>query len=396
MRFRILKLSILLSIWCLYNVKAQTLRCHISAGINPVSVNAKPNLAVREKMQFQLVFHILYTTAEENISMGQIVSQVQVLNDIMNQAVVWPNPQIPAVFRSLKESPQFQFCLADSDPQGNPTMGVTRTLIKDLSIACKKEFGKRNLMHKSLGGVDIWDPKKYINIFIINRDQCPVLGEAIFPWNASSDEDGVIIHYKALGYTGPAADYYPFHQGKTLVHELGHYFGLLHLSNDRSDCNGDDEVEDTPTQANEYFGCPKYEAETCGNLNMFMNYMSLVEDGCMLLFTKAQINRMQQMIQTYRLDLPTAANCIPTSQNELTDVNGSFENGFWLLYHKDHKNWSADIELYDTGGKLIWQSSVVAVQYLTIPDLLQEMGSGLYFVILRDQKNQKVLKLFTN
>lgn len=396
MLYKVLMLSVLMSICCLFVLNAQSVRCDTKTGKNPVKISSQPDLSVREKMQFQLVFHILYTSAEENISMGQIVSQVQVLNDIMNQTVVWPNPQIPSEFRFLKESPQFQFCLAEKDPLGNPTMGVTRTFIKDLSIACKREFGKRNLMHKTLGGVDVWEPKKYINIYIINRNQCPVLGEAIFPWDARPDEDGIIIHYKALGYTGPAADNFPFHQGKTLVHELGHFLGLLHLSNDRSDCNGDDGVDDTPTQASEYFGCPKYVAETCGNLNMYMNYMSLVDDACMLLFTKAQIVRMRQMIQTYRAELPTAAICKSSTLNELTDVIGSFENGFWLLYHKEHKNWSADIELYDTGGRLIWHSSAVSVPYFVIPDNLQEMISGLYFVILRDQKNQKVLKLFTN
>lgn len=91
--------------------------------------------------------------------------------------------------------------------------------------------------------------QKYINVYVVNRAQCSVLGEAIFPWDATDEEDGIILDYKTLGYAGQAACNQPYHLGKTLVHELGHYLGLLHLSGDRNDCSGDDGISDTPQQA---------------------------------------------------------------------------------------------------------------------------------------------------
>ncbi|MBK8956232.1 MAG: hypothetical protein IPM34_11860 [Saprospiraceae bacterium] len=375
-------------------VGAQFVRCNLYADTVINKSPTTPAFMPREQLKFQLVFHILYTSPEENISLTKITSQVQVLNAIMNQNPVVKDLQIPAEFRTLKASPQFHFCIADKDPLGNPSSGITRTPINDHSLACRKEFGMRSLMHKSLGGVDVWDPKKYINVYVINREQCPVLGEAVFPWNATAEEDGVIIHYAAFGFSGNAHDSSRFDQGKTLVHELGHYFGLYHLSRDKSDCSGDDEVNDTPVQAGEYFGCPGSGTKSCGTTDMYMNYMSLVNDDCMYFFTAGQVNRMRSIIQNYRNELPGASECLPATNKGIGEIVWTQENGNWMLYRPDSASWTADIGLYDVSGKFIWKSRADNLSYYVLPDLLHKLGSGLYFVILRNEKEQKLLKFF--
>lgn len=351
-------------------------------------------LSRRGNMDFQLVFHVFYSNTEENIDKAQILSQIQQLNALFSGDVFVANTAIPESFRSLQSKPQFRFCLATRDPLGNFTEGITRHPIADLSLACKREFGKRSIMHRTLGGVDPWDPERFINVYVINRAQCPVLGEAIFPWLAQQDEDGVILHYQAVGFSGAAADFYPYQKGKTLVHELGHYFGLYHLSNDKGNCVGDDLVEDTPTQATEYFGCPQQPAITCGHDNMFMNYMSLVEDDCMLLFTQGQVQRMKDMILQYRANLPVSE-CQAAFSGELTSLQWSHENRHWMIYHPDGKIWSAHMELFDPIGRLLWKGFSENSSYVIIPDHSPFLIGGIFLISLHNISEQKQFLLFT-
>lgn len=345
-------------------------------------------------MTFKLVFHIFHSSPEENLSMAQILSQVQILNDFFSGKVNDQNIGIPEEFRPLQAKPQFRFCLASTDPSGNPTEGITRHFISDLSLACKREFGMRSIMHRTLGGVDPWDPTQYINVYVINRIQCPALGEAVFPWKARYDEDGIILHYRAVGFTGTAADFYPFQVGKTLVHELGHYFGLFHLSNGLKNCTGDDLVADTPTQSEEYFGCPQTPVITCGQTNMYMNFMSLVNDDCLHFFTIGQVERMNAMILQYRQGLDIGS-CKVNDGDSLQRLNWIYDNRHWMIFHPEHKNWTAEILLFDAMGRLIWKEDSKTATYRFIPYAHHAMIPGIFYAILHNNSEKKRFILVT-
>lgn len=190
--------------------------------------------------------------------------------------------------------------------------------------------------------------------FVINRNQCPVLGEAIYPWDATLDEDGIIIDYRSIGAIGSAHQNKPFHQGKTLVHEMGHYFGLFHLSGDQSDCTGNDGVSDTPAQDLEYYGCPRFPQTRCGQTSQFMNFMSLVDDACMHLFTKGQVNRMHEQIQIFRPELGNM-NCSVSSQTGLEQIYLRQNQLDWQLLTKNRKLIDCNLDLYDMNGRLRWK-----------------------------------------
>ncbi|OWP76056.1 hypothetical protein BWK62_01590 [Flavobacterium oreochromis] len=84
-------------------------------------------------------------------------------------------------------------------------------------------------------------------------------------------------------------------KGKILVHEIGHYFGLHHLSGPKGNC-GDDLVSDTPPAPKEHYGFQKYPLkETCNGIEysqMFVNYMDYAADEQRTMFTKGQANKM--------------------------------------------------------------------------------------------------------
>ena len=79
----------------------------------------------------------------------------------------------------------------------------------------------------------------------------------------------------------------PTDQGKTLIHEIGHYLGLSHMWHEGA-CV-DDKVEDTPIQATSYLGCPEFPSRSCGSVDMNMNFMDYVNDECMHMFTEGQM-----------------------------------------------------------------------------------------------------------
>src|ERR1043165_507700 len=74
----------------------------------------------------QLVFHVVYTSAAENIPDSVIYSQVEVLNEDyrrLNADTVRTRPE----FLPVAGDARIQFYLANTDPDGNPTNGITRT-----------------------------------------------------------------------------------------------------------------------------------------------------------------------------------------------------------------------------------------------------------------------------
>jgi len=346
----------------------------------------------RQELQCRLIFHVFYSNAEEKLSAMQIYSQMEQLNRYFHSPVNMEDPNIPESFRNLKANPNIEFCFADTDPAGNSSSGIEWIAVNDLSIACKTEFGKRSLMHKNLGGVAVWDPKTYINIFVINRTQCPVLGEAIYPWDASSDEDGIILDYRSIGSIGTAHGNKPYHQGKTLVHEMGHFFGLFHLSGDQSNCSGDDAVADTPAQELEYFGCPEFPQESCGQNSQYMNFMSLVDDACMHLFTKGQVSRMHEQIQMYRQDIGKM-NCAMRLQDDLEQVILRQNQLDWQLVSKNKGFFNCNIELYDMNGRLRWKQQFHEASSVTFSADILDVNPGVYFLLVSNKEEKLCYKI---
>lgn len=281
---------------------------------------AKPtNSANRSIITIPTVVHVVYANTAQNISTAQIQSQIDRLNlDYQKLNPDWTNT--PSVWQSLVADYQIEFCLASRDPNGNTTTGIVRKSTTTSSFSTND-----NVKHNNSGGDDAWPAASYLNIWVCNLGGS-LLGYAQFPGGASAT-DGVVINYTAFGSTGTAQS--PYNLGRTATHEIGHWLNLYHIwGDDNGSCSGSDNVNDTPNQGSEHYGCPTFPSVSCSNGpngDMFMNYMDYTDDACMNMFTNGQYARSSALFASggARSSLLSSLGCTPVTQTPVANFSAN-------------------------------------------------------------------------
>ncbi len=297
------------------------------------------------------VVHVVWNTPQQNISDGQINSQIDVLNRDFRRT----NPDVnntPAPFLPLTADARVEFFLANVDPNGAPTTGINR---RQTTVA---SFGSNDAVKsQATGGADAWPAARYLNIWVCQLGG-GLLGYAQFP-GGSAATDGVVILHSAFGTTGTAAP--PFHLGRTATHEIGHWLNLNHIwGDDGTGCSGTDNVADTPNQAGGNVGTPTFPHVSCSNGpngDMFMNYMDYVNDSAMFMFTAGQVTRMQSCLDGPRSLIGTEAGAPRQSSGPVVAWGANRLDVFVLgtnraLYHKwwNGSAWGPSLTGYENMG----------------------------------------------
>ncbi len=230
------------------------------------------------------VFHIIHNGdavgSNENISDVYINAQLDQLNDDFRRL----NSDADNTWPQAADT-DIEFCLAQSDPNGNPTTGIIR---HNISGGPWDDTNFDSQVKPST----IWDRNNYLNFW--TADLSGFLGYAQFP-GGSANTDGVVCLYSSVGSLAtpnPAGG--DFDAGRTGTHEVGHWLNLRHIWGDGG-CNVDDFVADTPASDASNFGCPTTHA-SCNTTDMVQNYMDYTDDACMNLFTQGQKDRMQAVL----------------------------------------------------------------------------------------------------
>ena len=341
-----------------------------------------------------VVFHIIHTGEPigtgSNISDDQIYSQLDILNEdfrLMNADSL--DDTHPFWFYTADT--EIEFCLAQQDPNGNATTGITRTL------SSMPHFGVTNrddIKYTADGGKDNWDPTQYLNFWTFKADPAwSILGFATFPSDLATDPDldGVAQIYNA---TGIHPDNKPDNNlGRTATHEVGHWLNLHHIWGDEA-C-GDDFCADTPEHEGENYGCPTFPHRpynTCTpgtyeNGEMYMNYMDYVNDNCMVMFTLNQSDRMDAALFGARSGLLTSDGCSTPqgiySLNKSIDVNlypNPSKGSFFIDLQSDVLE-DISITVNNVLGEIVYQynkQNVVKLDNFRID--INNKSNGIYFV----------------
>ena len=326
MKLSFWSLIIIACISCVVN--AQNIqRCHTTEYVNSqlqqnpslandfLAVEAEIENAVKSDKTYKrtaftipTVVHIIYNPDRpgDNISDEQIKSQIEVLNEDYqrkNEDI----DEVPNRFKNLIANFDIEFCLANRDENGNFTTGITRTETAIDEFTTKDNQIKR----PELGGVEGWNSKLFLNIWV-GRLENEVLGYATPPGFPTSI-DGVAIGTRYFGRGTQYNLHLAYNRGRTTTHEIGHWLGLRHVWGNEYGCNYDDGIEDTPESDEPYYDCPMNNSQSCGTIDMTMNYMEYVNDACMYMFTLGQKDRIQEVLNTSRASVTNGERCLATA-----------------------------------------------------------------------------------
>ena len=228
-----------------------------------------------------VVFHVIHENGPENISDAQIHDAMRILNDDFNQL----NPDwddVNPAFIGLVGNIGIEFRLAQKDPNGNCTKGITRT-----------ESPLTNDGTQTMKDLIQWPRNQYMNVWVaISANGAAgytyTPGSVSQSWAASLD--GIVLQHTYTGSIGTGQ----LSRSRTLTHEVGHWLNLRHTWGGTnspglaSNCNTDDNVTDTPLTMG-WTTC-NLNGQSCGSLDNVENYMEY--SYCSKMFTEGQKQRM--------------------------------------------------------------------------------------------------------
>jgi PKD repeat protein len=257
-----------------------------------------------------IVVHVIHTYGADNISDAQIHDAVRIINEDFSKT----NPDTSAVvaaYQPINANVGFQFKLAKKDPNGNCTEGITRTYS---TLTNNADNNVKSLI--------IWDPTKYLNIWVVNTISFGAGGYSYLPCGVPQSIEGVVILNTQFGSIGRSNG--GNFSARSLTHEIGHYMGLPHVwggSNtpgDPANCGMDDGIADTPnTIGSSGFTC-NTNVYSCDpnavrpdNVQNYMDYSS-----CARMFTLGQKAVMVgSLSMACRSNLSTQSNLLATGTN---------------------------------------------------------------------------------
>ncbi len=317
-----------------------------------------------------VVVHVITTSSGTgNVSDALIQSQVQVLNEDFQA--------LPGSLGAPGTNARIMFHLATTDPNGNPTTGITR----HANTTWYNDGG-------SYWTAIAWDTRRFLNIY--TNTAGGNLGYAYVPSGGGvvgNSFDRVVIYWPTMGKPAPYGP--PYDLGRTVTHEVGHYLGLYHTFQGGcaavSNCfnNGDLICDTLPESSPNFSPCTR---STCSDPDPTDNYMDYSDDICMDNFSAQQANRLRCTLMNFRVELGGAPPP-PTLPGKAT--NPSPANGANNVSRNADLAWTAgsgatthDVYFGTTNPPPLVSSNQAATTYV-----LPTLGSRVRYYWRIDERN---------
>jgi len=251
-----------------------------------------------------IVFHVIHAYGSENISKAQILDAMEILNQSFQKLNSDTGIVIP-LFQPIFANCEIEIVLANLDPSGNCTDGITRTYS---TLTASAGDNVKALIN--------WPSNKYFNVWVVGNIASGAAGYAYYP-GISANIDGVVMRHDYVGGIGTSNS--SNYTERSLAHEVGHWLDLPHTWGSTnfpgvaSNCNSDDGIGDTPnTIGTANFSCNTAQS-TCGAIDNVQNYMDYA--SCHYMFTEGQKAAMHAALNSSvgnRDNLSTPSNWLAT------------------------------------------------------------------------------------
>jgi len=285
------------------------------------------DLADVDLVSLPIVFHVMHLG--EPLGEGVNITDAQIVESL---------GEINSQFRKEPGSngdgsgvdTKIDFCLAQRDPDGNPTTGITRhdlsgypAYVNNGIAVSGLDDGMPDVEVKSIA---CWDVDSYVNVYVVSEinGSNGIQGYA-YTGPTNNCLDGVVIRSNRVTITD-------FNLGKTLTHELGHYLNLQHTFANTFSCGqesnceiqGDRVCDTPPTTVNSscIVGvCPDALVD---------NYMDYTGQVCRDSYTEGQAERMHECIIDQRFGLIEGLSCVPPVDFDAGLSNLVYKSSFCL------------------------------------------------------------------
>ncbi|HTN46173.1 MAG TPA: M43 family zinc metalloprotease [Flavipsychrobacter sp.] len=187
-----------------------------------------------------IVFHIVHDYGSEYVSDEIVYDALKDINECFSKTnstgsrtIVTYNGNIPGTMIPYRGNAHIQFKLAQKDPYGNPTKGITR------------EYSYLSRSASDQAKINQWPQQAYMNIWLIlafNSNHSSAGAYAYTPTSVDANPQLVFSD----GIIGRSAQTVYDH---TLAHELAHTLNISHVwgsTNSAGGPCGDDGIDDTP------------------------------------------------------------------------------------------------------------------------------------------------------
>jgi hypothetical protein len=153
-----------------------------------------------------IVFHVIHNYGSENIAKSQIEDAVRIINEDY-QLLNPDQDDVIAAFSSIVANVEFEFRLAQLDPNGNCTDGITRTAS---TLTFNADDNVKELV--------VWPRNKYLNVWVVDNISFGAGGYAYLPGSAQAAVDGIVVLHTQLGSIGTSGG--SNFSARTLTHEI--------------------------------------------------------------------------------------------------------------------------------------------------------------------------------